>query len=61
MKIRSKTERRAFVRELEAMSNERRHELLRDESTDELCAINELSSRGLRDQIQREIRNTDDL
>jgi hypothetical protein len=61
MKHRSKTALRAFVRSLELMDAENRHAELREESTDELCRMNELASRGLKLDIQREIRNTDDL
>jgi hypothetical protein len=52
---------RAFVHVLEAMSADAVHESLRKLSTDDLCALNEHASRRLRDMIQREIRNTDDL
>ncbi len=58
-KQRFRVQRLLFVSQLERMTDAEIHALLRVESTDELCALNEFASRRLRDIIQREIRNTD--
>lgn len=65
MNDRTAKQRRQFVAHLENVLLSRGdagiHELLRDEDTSELCALNGMASRRLQIAIQREIRRTDDL
>lgn len=61
MSDRTQAARRRFIADLEGKPAEEVHALLRLETCDELCALNGMASRRLRDLIQREIRNTDDL
>ena len=52
--------RKKLVARLEKLTEEEIHLILRNESTNELCALNGLASRELQYIIQREIRRTDD-
>ncbi len=58
---RTARELRALIQLLEVSSEEKVHEILRNETNDELCALNGLAGRRTSDLIQRELRNTDDL